>query len=113
MYCLVFNASQDSNGKFMWPGYSENVRVLKWVFERVTGNESNVVRTPIGYMPKSLDISGLGDVPMDKLLNVDRAAWAKEVGNIRKFYDTKFGERLPSGIRAQLDGLERRLQSDD
>eukprot|EP01105_Mastigella_eilhardi_P027101 TRINITY_DN8197_c0_g1_i1.p1 TRINITY_DN8197_c0_g1~~TRINITY_DN8197_c0_g1_i1.p1 ORF type:complete len:686 (-),score=146.84 TRINITY_DN8197_c0_g1_i1:154-2088(-) len=106
------------NGKFMWPGYSDNMRVLKWVFDRVTRPyvADNAARTPIGWVPTSsaLDLNGLESAGhmMPQLLNVNRPAWLGEVDNLRTYYDRTFGDRLPLGIRDQLNNLERRLKSD-
>ncbi len=102
-----------ADGKFLWPGYGENSRVLKWVFERVTGT-GKAIETPIGNLPApgSLDVSGL-DVPaanMEQVLKVDVEAWLKELPEVRKHYE-KFGAKLPQGLKDELDQLEKRLQS--
>jgi phosphoenolpyruvate carboxykinase (GTP) len=102
-----------ADGQFLWPGYGENSRVLKWVFERVTGS-AQAVDTPIGRLPApgALDLSGL-KVPepaIAELLRVDVEGWTAELPAIRKHLD-KFGERLPKGIRDELAGLEKRLQA--
>ncbi|MGI6114346.1 MAG: phosphoenolpyruvate carboxykinase (GTP) [Mahellales bacterium] len=103
---------KDKNGKWLWPGFGENSRVLKWIIERVSG-EGKAQRTPIGYMPTvdaldttSLDIS---EEQISELLNVDREGWLKEVDSIREYYKT-FGERLPKEMTRQLDALEKRLK---
>lgn len=100
-------------GKWLWPGYGENSRVLKWIFERVSG-EGEAVKTPIGYMPalNAIDRKGLkvSDADMAELLKVDREEWLKEVASIREYY-TKFGDKLPQELRAELDALEARLRS--
>lgn len=99
-------------GKWLWPGYGENSRVLKWVFQRVSG-EAKAVETPIGYMPSvdAIDRGGLNisDADMAELLKVDRDEWLKEVASIREYY-TRFGERLPQELTSQLNALENRLQ---
>jgi phosphoenolpyruvate carboxykinase (GTP) len=99
-------------GKWLWPGYGENSRVLKWVFEQVTG-EGKAQKTPIGYMPTAdaIDRTGLdvSEADMLELLKVDKAEWLKEVASIRQHY-AKFGDRLPKELMAQLDALEKRLQ---
>ncbi len=102
-----------ADGKFLWPGYGENSRVLKWVFERVTGS-ANAVETPIGRLPEqgALDMSGLS-VPaasMDELLRVDLDGWTHQLGEIHKHYE-KFGAKLPQGLKAELQALEQRLQA--
>ena len=102
-----------ADGKWLWPGYSENSRVLKWIFERVSG-EGEAIETPIGYMPaiNAIDRSRLNisDVGMAELLKVDKDEWLKEVASIREYY-TKFGDRLPKELTTQLNALEKRLQA--
>jgi phosphoenolpyruvate carboxykinase (GTP) len=103
---------QDENGKFLWPGYGENSRVLKWVFERCAGTR-NAVETPIGRMPTptDLDVRGL-DIPaanLAKLLAVDLDGWLLEVPLIREHFD-KFGDHLPQGMKEEVDKLEARLK---
>lgn len=117
----IFNVNwfrRDADKSWMWPGYGENLRVLKWVFERATepANEANAVRSPIGWVPApgSLDISGMEKKPnMKALLAIDKKGWKKEADGLAQFYHTKFGSRLPGGIRSQLQGLKQRLQSDE
>ncbi len=104
---------QDENGKFLWPGYGENSRVLKWVFERCDG-AGKAVDTPIGHLPArgALDLTGL-DIPpanMDKLLQVDVNGWLAEVPSIREHF-AKFGSRLPDGMKQEVDKLEQRLKA--
>ncbi len=103
----------DDNGKFLWPGYGENSRVLKWVFERCDG-AGKAVDTPIGRLPAkgALDLKGL-DIPpanMDKLLHVDVDGWLAEVPSIREHF-AKFGSHLPEGMKQETDKLEQRLQA--
>lgn len=102
---------RDNDGRFLWPGYGENSRVLKWVFERVNGN-SDADRTPIGYLPTvdALDITGL-DVSasdLDTLLSVDRQGWRDAVPQIRAHY-AALGDRLPQQLTDSLNALERSL----
>jgi len=103
---------QDENGKFMWPGYGENSRVLKWVFERCNGT-AHAVDTPIGRLPQpqDLDVRGMNISPatLTKLLTVDIDGWRAEVPLMREYF-AKFGTRLPAGIKHQIDGLEARLK---
>jgi phosphoenolpyruvate carboxykinase (GTP) len=104
---------QGPDGKFLWPGYGENSRVLKWVFERAKGAAA-AVDTPIGRLPApgALDLKGL-DVPaaaIETLLQVDVAGWTEELPTIREHYDS-FGDRLPGELRAELEQLEQRLSS--
>jgi phosphoenolpyruvate carboxykinase (GTP) len=104
---------QDENGRYLWPGYGENSRVLKWIFERCDG-KVHAQDTPIGRLPDSgdLDTKGL-DLSADKivkLLSVDIAGWRAEVPRIREHF-AKFGDRLPQGMRDEVDALEQRLKA--
>jgi phosphoenolpyruvate carboxykinase (GTP) len=101
-----------ADGKFLWPGYGENSRVLKWVFERVAGT-AEAVDSPIGRLPApgALDVSGLS-IPaaaMDELLKVDVEGWLAELPQVREHY-ARFGTRLPQGLLDELAALESRLQ---
>lgn len=103
---------KDKDGKWLWPGYGENSRVLKWICERVSG-EGKAVKTPIGYMPTedAIDTAGL-DINADdmaELLKVNKDEWLNEVESIRKHY-ANYGEKLPKELVAQLDALEKRLK---
>jgi len=103
---------KDANGKFLWPGYGENSRVLKWVFERVMGT-AKAVETPIGRLPEkgALDVTGLNVAPnaLDELLHVDVEGWTNQLAEIQKHYE-KFGSKLPQGLKDELKALEQRLQ---
>ncbi|MGZ3594124.1 MAG: phosphoenolpyruvate carboxykinase (GTP) [Syntrophales bacterium] len=100
-----------SDGKWLWPGYGENSRVLKWICERIEGT-GKAVETPIGYVPApgAIDLSGLNvsEQDMAELLRVDVNAWLQEVESIKKHY-SQFGDRLPQGLRDELKALEQRL----
>jgi phosphoenolpyruvate carboxykinase (GTP) len=103
---------KDKDGNWLWPGFGENSRVLKWIFERVSG-EGKAITSPIGYMPTpdAIDTTGL-DVDsstMQELLSVDREDWLKEVASIREYY-ASFGDKLPKELANQLDALEKRLR---
>jgi len=102
---------RDDDGRFLWPGFGENSRVLKWVFERVSG-DTEAVDTPIGRLPTldALDTEGL-DVPRDdleKILSVDAEGWRQEVPLIEQHFAV-FGNRLPDALRDELRELEKRL----
>jgi len=104
---------KDENGKFIWPGYGDNSRVLKWIFERVSG-KANAVKTPIGYMPTvdDLDLSGL-DISrerMEEILSVNKEQWLAEVESIKEHY-ASYGDRLPEELKKQLAALEERLKN--
>jgi phosphoenolpyruvate carboxykinase (GTP) len=100
-------------GKFLWPGFGENSRVLKWIFERCEGRAS-AEETPIGLVPSpaALDTDGLEMTSQDlqELLRVDAKGWKDELPSIREHY-ASFGSKLPQGLRDELDELERRLDN--
>jgi phosphoenolpyruvate carboxykinase (GTP) len=99
------------DGSFLWPGYGENSRVLKWVIERLEGTAS-AAETPIGLVPTtdSLDVEGLDLDPrtLDELLSVDEEAWRGEVALVEDHF-AFIGERLPAAMRDELASLEKRL----
>lgn len=103
---------KNDQGKFMWPGFGENSRVLKWIFERVT-DKADAVETPIGYVPEpgAIDVTGLDvdDATMDKLLAVHPDKWLADVPSIRKHY-AQFGDRLPATLANELEALIGRLE---
>ncbi|MEJ5255771.1 MAG: phosphoenolpyruvate carboxykinase (GTP) [Acidimicrobiales bacterium] len=99
------------DGSFLWPGYGENSRVLKWVIERVEGRGA-ATETPIGWVPtvEAIDRSGLDldDATMARLLEVDPEAWRQEIPQIESHFEF-IGERLPDELRDELRALEKRL----
>jgi len=102
---------KNPEGKFMWPGFGENSRVLKWMCERIEGR-AGATETPIGLIPAvdDLDLKGL-DIPatdMRELLSVDSAAWKSEIPDIEKHF-AQFGDRLPERMKKQLDEMSKRL----
>ncbi len=107
------NWFRKSEGKFIWPGYGENSRVLKWIVQRVCG-EIGAQETPIGNLPKAedLDVGGLNLKPgaLDELLTVDREGWLEELASIKEYYAT-FEGKLPKEMYDQLDALEKRLKA--
>ena len=102
---------KNAEGKYLWPGFGENSRVLKWICERVEGTGA-AHHTAIGNVPapEALDLSELnlpsGDI--EQLLTVDVAGWKKEFADIADYYQ-KFGDKLPLGLSAQLENLHQRL----
>ncbi|MGI6710110.1 MAG: phosphoenolpyruvate carboxykinase (GTP) [Bacilli bacterium] len=103
----------DDNGKFMWPGFGDNMRVLDWILQRCE-DAIDAVESPIGYLPKPEDINieGLNDMNVNSvkdLLYIDKALWTQEVANIKEFY-AKFGNKLPKELNVELAALEKRLQ---
>ena len=101
------------DGRFLWPGFGDNCRVLRWIVERVEGR-AEAVETPLGLSPPAgaLDLSGLRIPPedMDELLEVDREAWRGEVDLIREHFNS-FGKHLPGELWEELAALERRLEA--
>ncbi len=98
-------------GKFVWPGYGENARVLKWIVERLEG-EAEAADSPIGRLPApgALDVSGLGldEAALNLLLTVDREIWLEEAALTLDAYK-RLGSRMPQALYAQLEALTRRL----
>ena len=104
---------KNEKGKFMWPGFGENSRVLKWVFERCTG-AADAIETAIGKMPTldGLDFNGLEMNETDKanLLRVDVDGWLQELPGIEEYYKS-FGDHLPAELLQQVKDLKKRLES--
>ena len=104
---------KDANGKFIWPGFGENSRVLKWIFERCEGS-ADAEETPIGNLPTmdSLDLSGidLGQDEIAQLLSVEIDGWLSEIPLIEAYY-TQYGDRVPQALRQELNGLRERLEN--
>jgi phosphoenolpyruvate carboxykinase (GTP) len=102
---------RDADGKFLWPGYGDNSRVLAWVFDRVNGT-GRAVESPIGYLPApgAIDVDGLdiSEAQMTELLSVDPEEWRAEVPSIEEHFAV-FGDRIPEALRDELAGLEKRL----
>jgi phosphoenolpyruvate carboxykinase (GTP) len=105
---------KDDSGRFLWPGFGENSRVLAWVFERCD-DEGGAEQTPIGLVPAqgALDTAGLGlsAEDMEKLLSADTDEWIAQLPQLKEHY-AMFGERLPAELREQLDALETRLRAE-
>ncbi|MCX7679504.1 MAG: phosphoenolpyruvate carboxykinase (GTP) [Spirochaetes bacterium] len=111
IFCVNwFRKSPD--GKWLWPGYGENSRVLKWIFERCDGT-GEALETEIGYLPPvhAIDVRGLAisNETMKELLTVDREGWLQEVELVREHYRS-FGNRLPKELLIELENLEKRLK---
>jgi phosphoenolpyruvate carboxykinase (GTP) len=108
-YVNWFRRGED--GRFLWPGFGENSRVLKWVVERLEG-DGDAVETPVGYVPAegALDLDGL-DVPAEDVaaaLVVDPEEWKAEIPQVAEWF-AKFGDKLPGVLWAELDALKARL----
>ena len=112
----------DENGNFMWPGYGDNFRVLEWILKRCEGTV-DAVETPIGYIPKAEDINlegldyeisaghkfGLDD--LKSILTIDKDAWLEDFENIKDFYATKIGEKLPAALQKEYDEELARIKA--
>ncbi len=103
---------KNADGKFLWPGYGENVRVLKWILERVEGRGA-AQETPIGYVPAknglTLDGMKISDEALNELLRVNPEDWDAEMEDSKRFLG-KFGGRLPRQISEEHEKLARRFQ---
>ena len=103
---------KDADGKFMWPGYGDNMRVLKWIVDRCEGR-AHAHPTPVGMLPDvdDLDVTGLS-LPrqtLDALLAIDPEVWQREVGEIAEFF-ASYGDRLPAELSAQVERIKRELE---
>jgi phosphoenolpyruvate carboxykinase (GTP) len=103
---------KDADGGWLWPGFGDNSRVLKWIVERVSG-KGEAVETPIGYLPapgaidtRELDVT---EQQMEELLNVDAEEWLNEIESIRVHFE-RFGDKLPKTLSDELAALEARLR---
>lgn len=109
-YVNWFRKTED--GKWLWPGFGDNSRVLKWMCEQIDG-KGNSVETPIGHMPTegALDLTGLdiAEADMKTLLSIDKGEWAAELPEIEEFMN-KFGDRLPAQMTEQLNRMKERLK---
>jgi len=111
----IFNVNWfrlDDEGHFIWPGFGDNLRVLEWIVDRCEG-KADAVETPIGFVPKAeqIDLEGL-DFSLDTLksiLEVKKDQWVKESEGIEEFYK-KFGDKLPTELKEQLDILKSKLK---
>jgi phosphoenolpyruvate carboxykinase (GTP) len=105
---------KDQNNRYLWPGFGENSRVLKWIFERTDGSK-NAHKTPLGWMPNrtDLDLSDLTISPesIDQLLSVNREEWLKECQSIEE-YLKRYEPKLPNEIKQELSNLVERLKID-
>ena len=109
----IFNTNwfrKNDDGKFLWPGFGDNMRVLLWILDRCDG-KVGAVESPIGYLPnkEDLNLAGLdiSEEDLNELLNVDKEVWLDEVAQIKELY-AGF-EKLPAELAEQLKALEARL----
>jgi len=102
---------RDADGRFLWPGFGENLRVLEWIIDRCKGKAS-AVETPVGLLPKpeDIDLNGV-DVPaetLEQLLHIDAGQWRDEMQSIGE-YLAGFGDRVPEALKAELESVKKAL----
>jgi phosphoenolpyruvate carboxykinase (GTP) len=105
----------DENGKFLWPGFGENLRIIEWILDRCN-NKVKAAKTPIGYVPyaSDIDMTGLDLAPgtLEKLLDIDKKAWVEELKDIKKFC-RQFKKEFPAELWQEYENLLLRLKSDE
>lgn len=101
---------KDSKGEFMWPGFGENIRALKYMFDRCNG-ENNAIETAIGYIPDSskFDIEGLKDVDLESLFKVDKEFWLKEMEENDEYFKQYMNKDYPEQLKEQIELIKSRL----
>ena len=103
---------KDGEGNFVWPGFGENSRVLKWIFDRIEGKAS-AIETPIGNLPSpnSIDLEGLNlsERDLDNLLKVEIDGWLEEIPLIRDYYSS-YGDKVPKELENELKVLTQKLR---
>jgi phosphoenolpyruvate carboxykinase (GTP) len=111
----IFNVNwfrKDENGKWLWPGYGDNIRVLEWIFDRCNGKVA-AIETPVGFVPgiEDLDIKGIEEVGenLAALLSVDKNQWLSECELIEEHF-AKFGDKLPKELADEFNDLKTRLK---
>ncbi|XP_053909097.1 phosphoenolpyruvate carboxykinase [GTP], mitochondrial-like [Cuculus canorus] len=102
---------RDPSGRFRWPGFGHNARVLAWICSRVEG-EDNAREMPFGLIPRegALDLRGLPEVSYEDLFPLDRSFWEGESKELRRYYEENFGEDLPREVLEELEALEERIR---
>ena len=100
---------KDIKGKYIWPGFSENIRVLKWIFNRVD-EKPNFINTEIGRIPdvKSFDTKGLS-ISFNELFKIEKNMWKKKIKKIENHYSL-FGKKLPKALTVELQRLKSRIE---
>ncbi|MEM3255148.1 MAG: phosphoenolpyruvate carboxykinase (GTP) [Candidatus Micrarchaeaceae archaeon] len=102
---------KDESGSFIWPGFSDNMRVLKWITERISGNVE-AIESPIGFLPskESFDRGSISEADFEKLFRFDKAGWIKELDEVKPFFES-FGERFPKWLWNEYYKLRERIES--
>lgn len=100
-------------GKFLWPGFGENIRVLDWILRRVDGDNSIGEESPIGILPKkgTINLDGLGAINWDELFSLPADYWKEDAKEVRKFMEEQVGPDLPAAVRAEMDAQEQRIMA--
>jgi phosphoenolpyruvate carboxykinase (GTP) len=101
---------KDKQGKFLWPGYGDNIRVLDWVCRRLDGEDIGV-DSAIGILPKkgSINLEGLGAINWDELFSLPKDYWTDDAKEVRQFFEQQVGPDLPEPVRAEMDQQEERI----
>jgi phosphoenolpyruvate carboxykinase (GTP) len=104
---------RNERGRFLWPGFGENLRVLRWIIARCKGG-GEAQETPIGYVPKAASLAGDGlniaQSDIDQLVSVDREGWKQNLKSQGDYFNT-FGDHLPEGIKEEHKSLANRLKA--
>jgi len=102
----------NKQGKFLWPGFGENIRAIDWIFRRCNGEEI-AESSPIGLLPKagSINTSGLGEVDMKELFSIPKDYWMEDIRETRRFFEEQVGEDLPPQIHSELAKQQQRIDS--
>jgi phosphoenolpyruvate carboxykinase (GTP) len=102
----------DKNGKFLWPGFGENSRVIEWIMRRCNG-EDIAEKSPIGWIPNkgSINMEGLGDINEDELFSVPKDYFLDDIQETRKYLDEQVGIDLPTVIKKELADQEERIRN--
>ena len=106
---------QDEDGRFLWPGFGENLRVLRWIIDRCA-DRAHARETPIGYLPNAEDID-ISDLDVDattmhKLTTINPQTWAQEMEAVGEYLAT-YGDRLPAGLREEQERIKAELDAVD
>ncbi|XP_032073189.1 phosphoenolpyruvate carboxykinase, cytosolic [GTP] [Thamnophis elegans] len=103
---------KDEQGRFLWPGFGENCRVLEWMFNRIQGEDDGAQLTAIGYIPNDtgLNLKGLEMVSLQKLCDISKEFWEKEVEEIKKYFTEQVNADLPYEMQREVTALEQRIK---